>query len=338
MVRTHRDRRLGGTGGSRARRLGAASLLVGVALGGCASSAPRAPQARAEAPTPVAAPATSMEARVAASKGWAHIVDRLADGGVPRARAERAFADPRMPEFDGLFFRVDPREPKSMYREVLKAASVSDARTCRAENAEAFERAEREHGVSAEVVAAILHVETRCGRNTGSRSVLHGLARLAMANEPANVEANVRRTAVKDGVTDEALADRVRARARKLEDMFLPEVIATFTVADGEGIDPLELEGSPSGAFGVPQFLPTSYLRHGADGDGDGKVDLFEIDDAASSAARFLANHGWTDALGRPERRQVIWHYNRSDAYIDAVLGLADQLHRTDLVHTEAAE
>jgi len=324
----------------RARRAAAWGALVGSALAGCAAGAPRAPAPVAEAPIAVSATplAGSVESRVAAAKGWAHLVERLSESGVPRARAEATFADPRMPAFDGLFFRVDPREPKAMYREVLQARSVGEARSCRAEHAEAFERAQREHGVDAEVVAAILHVETRCGRNTGSRGVLHGLARLAMANEPANVAANVERTAVQDGVLDEALAERVRARARKLEDMFLPEVVATFTVADGEGVDPLALEGSPSGAFGVPQFLPTSYLRHGADGNGDGKVDLFEIDDAASSAARFLANHGWSEALGRPERRQVIWNYNRSDAYIDAVLDLAEQLRAQDFVHTEAAE
>ena len=129
-----------------------------------------------------------------------------------------------------------------------------------------------------------------------------------------------------EGPQDAELAGRVRARAARLEEMFFPEVRAVFALADAQGVDPLEIRGSRSGAFGAPQFLPTSYLRFGTDGNGDGRIDLYDIDDAAASAAHFLASHGWQGQLSRAERRQVVWHYNRSDAYIDAVLGLADRL------------
>jgi len=43
--------------------------------------------------------------------------------------------------------------------------------------------------------------------------------------------------------------------------MFYPEVRAVFTLADVEAVDPLEIRGSGSGAFGYPQFLPTSFQR-----------------------------------------------------------------------------
>jgi membrane-bound lytic murein transglycosylase B len=304
-------------------------LALVLAAAGCATAHADhpAPETAPEAPVSVSfEPVISMEGRVASAKGWAYLVERLVENGVARGAAEAAFADPRMPTFDGLLFRVDPREPRSMYREVLQQRSVADARECRAEHADAFSAAERTYGVSADVVAAILHVETRCGRNTGASNVLHGLARLAMANEPGNVDDVIRRSATTGGIVDEAMAERVRARAQKLEAMFLPEVIATFDVARAEGTDPLSLTGSPSGAFGVPQFLPTSFQRYGADGNGDGRVDLYDVDDAAASTARFLASYGWSEALGRSERRQVIWHYNHSDAYIDAVLDLATEL------------
>jgi membrane-bound lytic murein transglycosylase B len=254
------------------------------------------------------------------------MVDRLAADGVPRERAERAFADPRMPPFDGLFFSPDPAEPKSMYRAVLQPRSVAQARACRGEYARAFDAAEARTGVPAEVVAAILHVETRCGRNTGESIVLFGLARLAMANEPDNLERNLDRRAAPDGSLDPALEQKLRARAAKLDGMFYPEVRAVFELAERWRADPLSLRGSASGAFGYPQFLPTSYLEFGADGNGDGRVDLYDLDDAATSAAWFLASHGWQGRLARVEQRRVIWHYNRSDAYIDAVLGLADKL------------
>jgi len=310
-------------------RLAALAAAAGIAALASACAAPRPPS------TPLAqAPATPLivvedpgfETRIAASKGWGWLVEKLVADGVPRGAAAGAFADPRMPAFSGLTFSVEPREPHSMYRQVLRADSVAGAQECRAENASAFESAERATGVPAEVVAAILHVETRCGRNTGDSIVLYGLGRLAMANEPENLALNVDGKAMGDGVLDEAVAEQVRARGAKLESMFYPEVRATFTVTERLGVGPLDLTGSPSGAFGHPQFLPTSYLRFGVDGDGDGRVDLYSLHDAAASAARYLAENGWQPGIGHVEQRQVIWHYNRSDAYIDAVLGLSERI------------
>lgn len=286
-----------------------------------------APRAAGEAvPAAARAPAASVDAKVASARGWGWLVEKLAADGIPHERAARAFADARVPAFDGLFFSTEPAEPRSMYRAVLQPRSVAQARACRGEYARAFDDAEARTGVPAEVVAAILHVETRCGRNTGGSIVLYGLARLAMANEPGNLARNLGRRAGAGDSLDPAVEQKVRARAAKLESMFYPEVRAVFELADRWRSDPLSLRGSPSGAFGTPQFLPTSYLEYGADGNGDGRVDLYDVDDAATSAAWFLASHGWQGRLGRAEQRRVIWHYNRSDAYVDAVLGLADAL------------
>jgi membrane-bound lytic murein transglycosylase B len=308
--------------------LALAAAWLGFACAGSVAPPPQAPPAEplpVPAPPPVAS-APSLDARVADAKGWSWLVDKLVADGVERGRAERTFADPRIPPFDGLGFSIEPAEPRSMYRAVLQRRSVEQARACAGEYAHSFRAAERATGVPAEVVAAILHVETRCGRNTGQSVVLFGLARLAMANEPRNLEQNVLRFAAGDGSVDPELERRVLARAAELEAIFYPEVRAVFTLADAERFDPLDLLGSASGAFGYPQFLPTSYLRYGADGSGDGRVDLYDVDDAAASAARYLASHGWAPGISEAERRRVIWHYNRSEAYIDAVLGLARRL------------
>jgi membrane-bound lytic murein transglycosylase B len=290
-------------------------------------TAPEPPAAAVLPAPPVPPPAPSLEAQIVEAKGWGWLVRRLAADGVDLGTAERAFADARIPEFDGLYFSIQPAEPRSMYGGVLRARSVAQARACVADHAEAFAAAERATGVPAELVASILHIETRCGRNTGNSIVLFGLARLAMANEPRNLSANLARRSANDGSLDPLVAVKVRDRAAVLDGLFYPEVRAVFTLAGQAGADPLALRGSRSGAFGYSQFLPTSYLRFGVDGNGDGKVDLYRIEDAAASAANYLASHGWQAELTRSARRQVIWHYNRSDAYIDAVLGLSDRLH-----------
>jgi len=266
--------------------------------------------------------------------GWSYLVDKLIADGVEPARVVAAFEDPRMEPFDGLEFGLAPREPRSLYVGFLRAPSVTAARRCRATHAAALFAAAEAYGVPANVLAAILHIETGCGQRTGSSLILYRLARLAMANEPANLRANMVRLAE----DDPAIEERVRARGRYLEETFYPEVRAAFELADRLGVDPLSLRGSPSGALGDPQFLPTNYLRYGTDGDGDGRVDLFDVPDAAASCARYLAAQGWHTGMSETEQRAVIWRYNRSEAYVDTVLSLARRLGGPDdalLVQTQ---
>jgi membrane-bound lytic murein transglycosylase B len=256
-------------------------------------------------------------------RGWGYLKAKLIADGVPRDRVDRAFGDPRMAPFDGLYFSpYSPRESHTMYRNFLRDDVVAQARQCREENARAFESAERRFAVPGSLCAAILTVETHCGRNTGRSMILYRLARLAMANDPDNVERNLERWSA----GDPEIEHRLRARARYLEDTFYPEVRATFEIARREGIDPLGLRGSGAGAFGYPQFLPTSYLQYAVDGNGDGRISLYDASDAAASCANYLARNGWRPGLSYQEQRAVIWRYNRSDAYIDTVLTLSHNI------------
>lgn len=338
----------------------AGALVASLALLlSCASSPPPKKQAARKAPSVAAqptrtasvapsrrhvarpvddAPASPADLAVVREKGWIFMVDKLTEDGISRRTAARAFADPRMPAFDGLLFGLNPRESHSMYRGFLAASSVAQAERCAASHAPELNRAERLHGVDASVVAAIMHVETHCGRNTGRSMVLHRLARLAMANEPRNVARNLARNTDKRGEIDDELAERVRSRARYLEGIFYPQVVATFELARQEGIDPLALRGSGAGAFGYVQFLPMNYFAFGTDGDGDGRVSLYDPADAAASAARFLASYGWKPGIKHEKKRQIIWHYNRSDAYIDTVLGLASQIRRSGVLDPSLPE
>ena len=319
-----------------------ATVFVAVALLACASAAPAPPAPPVESPAPVVQvppppPPPSADVLRARERGWGYLLDRLTADGLPQERVATAFADPRVPAFDGLRFNPNPRESHAAYRGLLKRRSVADAERCAALHAGALAAAQQETGVSAAVVAAILHVESHCGANTGHELVLYRLARLAMANEPHNVAALLARLSGPDGRIDPSLADQVRARARYLEDTFYPEVRATFAVADRMAVDPLDLRGSAAGAFGLPQFLPASYVAFGSDGDGDGRISLYDAADAAASCARFLASYGWKPGLTRSQQRRVIWHYNRSDAYIDTVLRLADRIERTGALHASAS-
>lgn len=130
-----------------------------------------------------------------------------------------------------------------------------------------LERAALEFGVPAEIIVAIIGVETIYGRNTGNFETLSALATLAFDYPP---------------------------RA----ELFRRELEALFLLAREQGRDPASYSGSFAGALGYPQFLPSSVRAYAVDFDRNGRID-FDTDpiDAIGSVANYLRVHGWqTDA------------------------------------------
>src|SRR6476469_6307951 len=75
-------------------------------------------------------------------------------------------------------------------------------------------------------------------------------------------------------------------------------------------------------AVGPMQFIPSTWKAYGADADGSGKADPFNINDAALAAAHYLCVAGGnlrTDA----GQRDAVMAYNHSDSYVNEVLALA---------------
>ena len=131
------------------------------------------------------------------------------------------------------------------------------------ENGAELARAEAIYDVPAEIIAAIIGVETEYGRNMGSFSVLEALSTLAFDYPP-----------------------RAEFFRKELEQFLL--------MARENGVSPLEIKGSYAGAIGIPQFMPSSQRNYATDFDGDDKIDLRgSTSDAIGSVARFLSVHGW---------------------------------------------
>ena len=126
-------------------------------------------------------------------------------------------------------------------------------------------KAEAEFGVPAEIISAILGIETSYGRNTGSYRVLDSLSTLAFDYPP-----------------------RARFFEGELKHMLL--------LAREQKVDPASLLGSYAGAMGLGQFMPSSYRRYAIDFDQDGQIDIWNNPiDAIGSVANYLHTHGWLD-------------------------------------------
>jgi membrane-bound lytic murein transglycosylase B len=86
------------------------------------------------------------------------------------------------------------------------------------------------------------------------------------------------------------------------------------------------VRGSYAGAIGMPQFLPSSYLRWAVDGDEDGRIDLNNLNDALPSIANYLTAHGWSADAQFRDRWRAVWEYNHSPNYVRTIFEIAFRL------------
>ena len=138
-------------------------------------------------------------------------------------------------------------------------------------NAQWLAQAEALYGVPPEIVVAIVGVESIYGQQMGNFRVIDALATLSF-DFPAGRK------------------DR--------SDFFRGELEQWFVLCKSEGVDPLAWRGSYAGAFGMAQFMPSSFNKYAVDLDGDGHVDLHKSGaDTAGSIAHYLAEFGWKRGL-----------------------------------------
>lgn len=78
------------------------------------------------------------------------------------------------------------------------------------------------------------------------------------------------------------------------ETFFTNQLIALMKIADKNGLDINSVRGSWAGAMGHFQFIPTTLVQYGVDGNGDGRIDIINnVSDAMFSAGNYLGKLGW---------------------------------------------
>lgn len=223
------------------------------------------------------------------------LVDRLKASGFADEELQRLFSDGRVE----LYPQILERRAKGLNyfgKEfgLLTNRSVERGQRILQDKADILSRMEQTYGVDREVVVAILRVETNFSAYMGKHPVFNSLLTLAVIEN--------RRSLWAEG-----------------------ELAELLRIAKRSGKDPLTIKGSWAGAFGMAQFIPSSYTKFAVDGNGDGAIDLFDFSDAAASIANYLSAYGWE--RGQPEKQwKAVYGYNHCDEYVKAVFAYAKAL------------
>lgn len=268
----------------------AACVMAGLLLApvhgasGASSASRTAAPAAAKPKTKISRPAPTAPAK-AAGLPLVHLTG-VHDWGI--AAAEREGIDPQwmlrhlrlardLPSVSKLMQPPPSGTPKNWaaYRErFIEPRRIEAGQRFWAEHSEALLRAEARWGVPAEIIAAIIGVETFYGRHMGGFRVIDALGTLAF-NFPSS-----------------------HPRASERTAFFRGELLQFLKTHAAAGTDPLLSRGSFAGATGLPQFMPTSLARWGVDFDGDGRIDLSgSAQDAIGSVANYLRDFGWKPGL-----------------------------------------
>lgn len=176
-----------------------------------------------------------------------------------------AEADHQQSIIDAISRPAEKTKTWKEYRPIfLTKTRIDKGKIFKEENKEALQKAEEKYHVPAEIIVAIIGVETQYGGNKGKYQVSSALATLAFDYPPRSV-------------------------------FFRKELHEFFLLTRDEGIsEPSTLIGSYAGAMGYGQFMPSSFRAYAVDFDGDGKKDIWNnTADAIGSVANYLSAHGW---------------------------------------------
>ena len=196
-------------------------------------------------------------------------------GGVSRAVFDKAFTgvglDWDLPDLAPPGFpkpkqraqsQAEFRSPGAYFNEKSLQGLAATGRSLMQQHAGTLARIEERYGVPASIIVAIWGRESGFGR------------------------AKIPHSAIRVLVTKAFMSTR--------PELFRREILAALIILERGDVPASAMKSSWAGAMGQPQFLPSSYLDHAVDFDGDGKRDIWNSTaDSLASIANYLARSGW---------------------------------------------
>lgn len=197
--------------------------------------------------------------------------NRADRAGIDVGILDQAFAQVR---YDPEVIRRDRRQSEftktiwDYLDTAVSGARIANGTAALNNNLGVLKEIEAAYGVEKEIIVAIWGLESAYGGFRGTHSVITSLATLAY---------DTRRP-----------------------DFFEGQLMAALAILQNGDVRAAGMTGSWAGAMGHTQFMPTSFLDHAVDFNGDGKRDIWSDDprDALASTAAYLKHFGWT--YGQP--------------------------------------
>ena len=244
--------------------------------------------------------------------------------GFQRDAIDDVFYDSRLRKLDRVVSinAVNP-DSEDIYAQFTSPYAIHLARRFQRRHWRQLQAVEQRYGIEREYLVAILLVETQFGRAKLPYRVLEVFTTLAVEGHPDAVERYYERIKANNPeVEKDWLASRLVNKAQ----FAFQELVAALSMFRDNLQHLYEVRGSYAGAIGMPQFLPSSYLRWAVDGDADGKVDLNNLDDVLPSIANYLYAHGWSADADFQHRWRAVWEYNHSTNYTRTIFEIAFRL------------
>jgi membrane-bound lytic murein transglycosylase B len=214
------------------------------------------------------------------------------------------------------------RESQDLYVQFLNRELILLSKKFLRQNFKILKQTEKEFHVEKEVIVAILLVESRFGENVGKYRVIPTLASMALMDSSEHLQKNY---LILREMDPELSYEWVEGLAKRRAQRAYHELKCFLKIIRHEEIDPLEVYGSYAGALGMAQFMPSSYLAYAVSKKSFGRW-LFSKEEAIFSIGNYLKFHGWKKNLSIKKKKQILWYYNRSEPYGEAILQVAKKI------------
>ena len=242
--------------------------LVALALAAILSACTTAPAPNIEPqpqPQPEPPPAPPQPAEPANFAAWQQaFAQRAAAAGIRDDDIRQLLARTHYEEKVVSADRKQPEQNKMIWAYLDSAVSADRIQQGRAKLAEyrpLLQQLENQTGVGVPYIVAIWGMESAYGKNTGNIDLIQALSTLAYEG--------------------------------RRRDFAEQQLIALLQLIERGDVRWDELRGSWAGGMGHTQFIPTTFLQYGTDGNGDGRRDPWQIEDALASTANYLGKSGW---------------------------------------------
>ncbi len=221
-----------------------------------------------------------------------YVKKRLISSGLDPASVNKLLADKRLRLYPAKVIAYKKPDWKIIETKLYSPASLGAGADYIKANQTIFDSAEKDFGVPKEALAGLIAIETDFGKNAGGY-VIYNMLYSRLVHWPE---------------------DKWNGQAT--------ELIALSKYCLQSKVDCFGIKGSYAGAFGLVQFMPSSLLSYGVDGDHDGVIDLSKPADAIPSAANYLKAHGWAD----DQLKALARYYGSSEGYPKIIITYASLL------------